>query len=138
MVSLKHVAIRARDLTRSREFYEQGIGLRFVGLRASGVSMDLTDGSLNVTLLPYSGPPRQALAEGSEFIHLGFLTNDLGAIYQRLRAIGVEIARDDINERRDYDPAAPPTRSFKVLDPDGNVLDISGPDNEWRIDPQKT
>lgn len=134
MISVRHLAIRARDLPRTREFYETGLGLRFLGYRSSGVSMDLSDGSVNVTLLPYDGPPREALVEGSEFIHLGFFTTDLAATYQRLRAIGANIVRDDVNERRAYDPAIPPTRSFKALDPDGNVIDIAGASNEWRID----
>src|SRR5262249_16948460 len=135
MIGLRHVAIRTRDLDRSRRFYEAGLGLRFIGYRASGRAIDLSDGAVNVTLLPYDRPPRGALEEGTEFIHLGFLVEDVAASYRRLVEQGAPIVRDDVNERRVPDPAGVPNRSFKVLDPDGNVVDVSGAANEWQIAP---
>lgn len=132
MIGLRHVAIRVRDLDRSRCFYEEGLGLAFLGYRRDGVAVDLGGGGVNVTLLPYAGPERAPLAEGSEFIHLGFLIGDLEATYRRLLALGAPIARDDIKARRPHDAAATPVGSFKALDPDGNVIDISERPDEWR------
>lgn len=134
MLNLRHLALRARDIDRSRQFYEQGLGLRFLGFRPSGGAIDLTDSTVNLTLLPYDGAERVPLAEGTEFIHFGFLVDDVAATYRRLVVLGVLIARDDVKERRAYDPLVPPVGSFKVLDPDGNVLDISDRPDEWRTD----
>jgi catechol 2,3-dioxygenase-like lactoylglutathione lyase family enzyme len=132
MIGVRHLAIRARDLAASRRFYEEGLGLRFVGLRPSGVAIDLSDGAVNLTLLPYDGPDRAALPEGSEFVHLGFLVDDLAATYRRLVGIGAEVVRDDVKERR-LPSGEPPSGSFKALDPDGIVLDISERPDEWRV-----
>jgi catechol 2,3-dioxygenase-like lactoylglutathione lyase family enzyme len=130
---LRHLALRVRDLPRSRRFYEEGLGLTFLGYRPSGESVDLSDGEVNLTLLPYAGPQRHALVEGAEFIHLGLLVDDANASYERLSKLDAVVVRDDVKERLPHDPASRPIGSFKVLDPDGNVLDISDRPNEWRI-----
>jgi len=103
-----------------------------LGYRPAGDSMDLSDGTMNLTLLPYPGPARTTLEEGTEFIHLGLLVDDLAMVYQRLLALGAPIVRDDVKERRVHDTSQVPVGSFKVLDPDGNVLDISDQPQEWR------
>lgn len=132
MVSVRHLAIRTGDLAASRRFYEQGLGMRFLGTRPSSVAIDLSDGTINLTLIPYDGPARTALAEGSEFVHLGFLVEDLAATYRRLVELGAHIVRDDVKERR-LPSGATPHGSFKVLDPDQIVLDISERPDEWRV-----
>lgn len=132
MVTVRHLAIRARDLPASRRFYEEGLGLRFLGVRPSGEAVDLGDGSVNLTLLPYDGPARSSLPEGSEFVHLGFLVEDLAATYRRLVGLGARIVRDDVKERRPPSGVVP-RGSFKVLDPDGVVLDVSERSDEWRV-----
>jgi len=131
-IAVRHLALRVRDIAQSRRFYEEGLGFRFVGFRPSGESMDLSDGQVNLTMIPYEGPARTALEEGTEFIHLGFWVDDLEATYQRLVALEATVAREDVKERREFAGDAPPVGSFKVLDPDGNVLDISGRADEWR------
>jgi len=131
-IAVRHLAMRVRDLGQSRRFYETGIGFRFLGYRPAGDAIDLSDGEINLTLIPYEGPPRHALEEGSEFIHLGFWVDDLTATYQRLVGLQAAVVRDDVKERREFAGDVPPTGSFKVLDPDGNVLDISGRVDEWR------
>lgn len=129
---MRHLALRVRDIAQSRRFYEEGLGFSFLGYRPSGTSMDLSDGQVNLTLLPYEGPAREALEEGFEFIHLGFWVEDLGATYQRLLGLAAKVVREDVKERRDFSGDAPPVGSFKALDPDGNVLDISERPDEWR------
>jgi len=132
MITVRHLAIRTGDLPASRRFYEEGLGLRFIGARPSSLSIDLSDGAVNLTLLPYDGPARSPLEEGQEFVHLGFLVDDLGTAYRRLVDLGARIVRDDVKERRSPSGAAP-VGSFKVLDPDGIVLDISERPDEWRV-----
>jgi len=132
MLGLRHVALRCADLGAARRFYEEGLGFTYLGNRPSGEAMDLSDGATNITLLPYDGSPRAALEEGNEFIHLGFLVPDAAATYRRLVGLGAPIARDDVKRRDPHDPGGVPAGSFKVLDPDGNVLDISDSPAEWR------
>ena len=133
MFGLRHIALRVRDLAQSRRFYEEGLGLTFIGYRPSGEAIDLSDGGVNVTLLPYDGPSRVALEEGNEFIHLGFMVDDVPTTHERLRTLGAVIVRDNVKERRPHDATSAPVGSFKVLDPDGNVLDISDRPGEWCI-----
>lgn len=132
MAKVLHLAIRSGDLPASRRFYEEGLGLRFIGVRPSGVAIDLSDGAVNLTLLPYDGPARSSLPEGNEFVHLGFLVEDLVSTYHRLVGLGGRIVLDDVKERRP--PSGnEPSGSFKMLDPDGIVLDISERPDEWRV-----
>lgn len=130
--TVRHLALRVRDLAQTRRFYEEGLGLRFLGYRPSGDAIDLSDGHINMTVIPYTGPERLPLEESHEFIHLGFLVDDLAAVYQRLVALGAAVVREDVKERREFTGDDIPVGSFKVLDPDGNVLDISGRADEWR------
>jgi catechol 2,3-dioxygenase-like lactoylglutathione lyase family enzyme len=131
-IAVRHLALRVRDVARTRRFYEEGLGFHFIGYRPSGVSLDLSDGQVNLTVLPYDGPERQPLEESTEFIHLGFWVEDLAAVYHRLLALDAKIVREDVKERREFAGDAPPVGSFKALDPDGNVLDISERRDEWR------
>ena len=51
MALLRHLAIRCRDMERSRDLYESAIGWKFVDYRPSGLGIDMTDGVNNITLL---------------------------------------------------------------------------------------
>jgi catechol 2,3-dioxygenase-like lactoylglutathione lyase family enzyme len=131
--TFRHLALRARDPEATRRFYVEGLGLRFVGFRPSGSgSYDLSDGTINLTVIPYTGPDRPVFEEVTEYVHFGFMVDDAAAAYHRLAALGAPMLRLDVKER--LDPAVPaPDGSFKVADPDGNVVDVTGNPNEWRI-----
>ena len=132
-VSFRHLAIRTHNLDAARRFYEEGLGLRFVDYRpGTREAMDLSDGVVNLTLIQYSGEPRVALEEGTEFIHLGFLVDDLATTYQRFISIGANVVREDVKERLLLETNTTPKGSFKVLDVDGNVLDVTERPDEWR------
>jgi catechol 2,3-dioxygenase-like lactoylglutathione lyase family enzyme len=128
-----HIAIRVRDVETSRRFYEQGLGLDFVGYRPSGSgAVDLSDGSVNMTILPYDGPDRPVHEEGTEHIHIGLFVPDATAVYQRLLSLGMSVLRADVKARLEPGDTPPPGGSFKVADPDGNVVDVTGNTAEWR------
>lgn len=134
MTHLRHLALRCRDLSRSRSFYEEAIGWRFVGFRPSGESLDLTDGVNNITLLqhPQPGDRPGVLPEGDEYIHFGVIVDDLEACWRRCRQWGASIAKGDVKDRTEIGQDEIPRRSFKVLDPDGNVIDVTANKAEWR------
>ena len=118
-------------MERSRNFYETVFGWRFVGYRPSGQALDLSDGTLNVTLIDQDPTDRRQYEEGEEFIHFGIVVDDLHAVWQRLHELGVSFSKESVKERKPIDPSRPPPVSFKVLDPDGNVVDITSNRSEW-------
>lgn len=132
MISVRHLAVRTADLAASRRFYEEGLGLRYLGARPPSEALNLTDGSINLTLLPYDGPARPAPLEGMEFVHFGFVVDDLSATYRRLMEQGAQIVSEDINQRQPLS-GAEPQNSFKVLDPNGIVLDVTARPDEWLV-----
>ena len=130
MAVLRHIALRTKDMETSRRFYET-IGFQFVGYRGRG-GLDLSDGTLNMTILQYNGEERPPFEEGTEFIHFGIIVEDLGRIYNTLRDGGFELIMDNVKKGDEIDDDKPPDRSFKVADPDGNVVDITCATDEWR------
>ena len=134
MAFIRHLAFRCADKEKSHRFYQDVIGFEFVGYRGSDKTVDLTDGTLNITLIQQ--PPellegREALEEGTEFMHFGLIVDDLGPIWKRLHEWGAEFAKENVKARNPIDPSVQPPRSFKVLDPDGNSIDITNSREEW-------
>jgi hypothetical protein len=72
------------------------------------------------------------LEEGTEYIHFGVVVDDLADTWRRLHEWGATFSRENVKERNPIDPAVLPPVSFKVLDPDGNVVDITCNRQEWR------
>ena len=133
MTLLRHLAIRCRNMEQSREFYEKVIGWEFVAYRPSGRGIDLTDGVNNITLLQQpESCKRPVLEEGNEYIHFGVIVDDLAACWHRLQKWGAEFSKDNIKLRNEIDADVIPERSFKVLDPDGNIVDVTANKEEWR------
>jgi catechol 2,3-dioxygenase-like lactoylglutathione lyase family enzyme len=126
-----HLAIRSRDIPRATRFYHEVLGFQVIGPRPSGSgSVDLTDGALNFTIVPFVGDPDRPPEEGLEAMHFGIMVDDARALYRRLRAAGAAIVRHDIKVRGEPSDAVP-QGSYKVLDPDGNVIDVTDRRDEW-------
>lgn len=121
------------DMELSRRFYTEVIGLQFHDYRPSRLGLDLTDGVNNITLLQQPADcVRPPLEEGSEYIHFGFIVDNLEECWQRAITWGAEISKGDVKDRTEVDTLEEvPERSFKVLDPDRNVIDISDNREEW-------
>ena len=133
LAMLRHLAIRCRDMERSRDFYTNAIGWKFVDYRPSRQGLDLTDGVNNITLLQHpSDAVRPVLEEGNEYIHFGVIVDDLEDCWRRCLAWGAKISKGDVKDRTEVVEDAAPLRSFKVLDPDGNVIDVTANRDEWR------
>ena len=133
MALLRHLALRCRDMEKSRAFYEQAIGWKFLGNRPSGTACDLTDGTCNITLIQQPADcERTVLEEGNEFIHFGVIVTDLEACRRRLEQLHAVFSTDSIKQPGNSASPPLPETSLKVLDPDGNVVDVTVNREEWR------
>ena len=127
---LVHVGVRATNLTDTLRFWRDGLGLQVV--EETSVHCDLTDGLHNFRVFQHAGPERPPHVSGMlDYLHIGVLVDDLSRVAIRLRDLEFEIIWDGVDGGKPYDPANPPTESFKVADPDGIVVDVSANPNQW-------
>ena len=133
LTRMAHMALRCSDLERSRDFYTNVIGFEFFAWRPQGDSMDITDGCINITLLPYDGS-RPGFEEGDEYIHFGVIVDDLQAIWDRAVDWGAEISKGDVKDRTEVALSEGPGRSFKELHPEGKENDDTADRQEGRCE----
>jgi catechol 2,3-dioxygenase-like lactoylglutathione lyase family enzyme len=127
---LVHVGVRATDLERAVRFWRDALGLR-VAATMEGC-YDLTDGYHNFRVFQHRGPPRPPHVAGLlDYLHVGVRVPDLAEAACRCTELGFRIVWDDVAGGRPYDPATPPSQSFKVEDPDGIVVDVTASDDQW-------
>ncbi len=143
MSLLRHVALRTKDLERSRAFYERILGLQFLRYvydEGFPPGCYLTDGTVNLTLIQYEGEERPTFSHEGEYIHLGLIVENLEDVYHLVREEGMEILVEDVKVEKAFDYSRVPVGSFKTTDPDGNILDITERKDEWdgvRLDDQE-
>ena len=86
MAKIRHIAIRTEDVEATAVFFVEVFGLELVQRRGHG-PIDLSDGDVNITLLP-----ARMVAPGAEvkhgFDHIGFSVEDAEETKQRLTAKG--------------------------------------------------
>lgn len=82
MAKIRHIAIRAEDVEATAKFFVEALGLTLVQRREHG-PIDLSDGDVNITLLP-----SRMVAPGAEikhgFDHIGFSVEDQDETRKRL------------------------------------------------------
>ena len=78
-----------------------------------------------------SGEERPPIAHEGEYIHLGFIVENLEETYHLLRAEGAEIPVEDVKVERKFNYDHVPEGSLKTTDRDGNILDITEHKDEW-------
>jgi catechol 2,3-dioxygenase-like lactoylglutathione lyase family enzyme len=127
--TLVHVGVAATDLDRSLRFWRDVLGLTV--LEDRGGLVVLTDGAHNFTVFRYSGNRPPHVAGNAGYLHIGVQVANLADTLRRCTGLGLEIICDDVDNCGPYDPANPPTRSFKVEDPDGIVVDVTASDDQW-------
>ena len=84
MAKIRHIAIRCEDVEATAVFFQQVFGLSLVQRRDHG-PVDLSDGDVNITLLPTTIRGRTRPAG---FEHIGFSVDDADATRQRLIEAG--------------------------------------------------
>ena len=84
MAKIRHIAIRSEDVEATAAFFQEVFGLQLVQRREHG-PIDLSDGDVNITLLPTTMGGRTRPAG---FEHIGFSVEDGDATKQRLLEAG--------------------------------------------------
>ena len=84
MAKIRHIAIRCEDVEATARFFQQVFDLELVQRRDHG-PIDLSDGDVNITLLPTTmrGQNRPA-----GFEHIGFSVEDADTTRERLMGAG--------------------------------------------------
>lgn len=130
MSTLVHVGVRATNLEKTVQFWRDALGLR-VFSQMDGC-YDLTDGHHNFRVFQHNGPDRPSHVGGMlDYLHIGVRVPDLREAAQRIDALGFQIIWDGVDGGKPYDPSSPPSKSFKVEDPDGIVVDVTASDDQW-------
>jgi len=115
---LRHLALRVSDLSRSRHFYEDLLGMHVVW-QPDDMSLYLSSGCDNLALHQIAAGETLDL-KGQTLDHLGFIAEneaDVDAIFETVKAAQVSIVKP-IKRHRDQ------AYSFYMADPDGNVIQI--------------
>ncbi len=119
MAKLRHIAIAVPDLEKAAAFYENAFGLERV--RQTRTRINLSDGTVNLTLLPHddlAGDPR------TEFVglhHFGVTVDDVAETVEKIEANGgrrVALPEDRVAANSEC----------KCWDPNGVMVDISATD----------
>ncbi len=84
MAKIRHIAIRSEDVEATAKFFVEALGLELVQRRSHG-PIDLSDGDVNITLLPTKMGDREYKPG---FEHIGFSAEDDDAAKASLLAAG--------------------------------------------------
>jgi catechol 2,3-dioxygenase-like lactoylglutathione lyase family enzyme len=114
MGKIRHIAIRCEDADKTAQWLQDALELKFVQRRGSG-AIDLTDGDVNITLLPLGlGTGDHPARAGFE--HIGVTVADDEVARQRLLGAGA-VELNPIGLGDVYYEA-------KFKSPDGLVVDV--------------
>ena len=115
MAKIRHIAYRAEDVEAMADFFVKGLGMSIAQRRKNG-AIDLSDGSINITVLPMTTnradgkPPQQGID------HIGFTVEDEPDYRRRLETLGAnEINAIDLGSAH-YE--------VKYQGPEGIVVDL--------------
>ena len=117
MAKIRHIAIRCEDVEATAALFQQVFDLRLVMRRGHG-PIDLSDGDVNITLLPTTNARGETKPAGFE--HIGFTVDEADATRGRLLEAGA----------KELNPLALGDAYYesKYKLPDGLVLDVG----HWR------
>jgi len=120
-MKILHTCLNVVDLDRSINFYTQDMGLKFVSRREVKQNNaeiaflnDESNGALELT----HWRDKKSLAEGDNFDHIAFETDDVDTCVKELRAKGATIAMEPFSLQGSTSKIA------FVKDPDGNWLEL--------------
>ena len=115
MPSIRHLAIRCADASTMADFYKRVFDLQEVWRDKDSRVVYLTDGVVNLALLP---PVAADSDEDNGINHFGFQIEDLADIQKRLALEEVPPATPRPQDGRRY-------AEFRAADPEGNCFDLA-------------
>jgi catechol 2,3-dioxygenase-like lactoylglutathione lyase family enzyme len=87
MTKIRHIAYRSADVQAMADFFVKGLDLKFVQKRGNG-AIDLSDGEVNITILPMGIPRADGTMPVVGLEHIGFSTEDEDTAAKRLETLG--------------------------------------------------
>ncbi len=115
-----HAMIRVRDIKKSKEFYENLLGLKSsstINLEDSKLHY-LSDGNIEIELTENFDIPENGYENGNAFGHFAFECDDLAAFETKMKQYGYEYLWEP------YYMKEIDTRIAFLKDPDGNEIEL--------------
>ncbi len=131
MAKLRHIAISARDLETTAQFYEKAFNMERV--RQSKVAIMLSDGVVSLAILHLRSNDNAPDERGPDYIglhHMGFLVDDVPTASEAVEEAGGKY-HGQIQNVGDG-----PEFERKYRDPNGVVLDVTSKEHatsSWRV-----
>ena len=114
MGKIRHIAYRCSDIPTYEKFFVEGLEMEVVERRANG-AVDLSDGTINITLLPATLTPLNG-ESALGVAHIGFTVEDEEGTRKKLEALGATEANAIRMSSAHYE--------LKFEGPDGIVVDL--------------
>ncbi|MEK6602667.1 MAG: VOC family protein [Candidatus Binatota bacterium] len=116
MAKIRHIAYRAADVGGMANFFVNSLEMKITQRRKNG-AIDLSDGTINITVLPMlqAGPNGEAPRQGVD--HIGFTVEDEEKAFRVLEDAGArKIATIQLGSAAHYEA--------KFQGPEGIVVDV--------------
>lgn len=116
MAKIRHSAYRAADVEEMAGFFVKALGMT-ITQRRRNQAIDLSDGTINITVLPMhvSGPNGETPRQGID--HIGFTVEDEKSAEQSLEAAGAKkVGTIPLGSAVHYE--------MKFVGPEGIVIDV--------------
>lgn len=116
MGKIRHIAYRAEDAEAMAAFFSNGLGMEVLQRRGNG-AIDLTDGTINITVLPMTTPRPDGKPKRAGIEHIGFTVEDEAAARRRIESAGgLEMNTINLGDNAHYE--------VKFEGPEGIVVDL--------------
>ncbi|HXG51678.1 MAG TPA: VOC family protein [candidate division Zixibacteria bacterium] len=115
MAKIRHIAYRAADVDGMAKFFVEALGMTLCQKRANN-AVDLSDGTVNITVLPLDAGLRDGETRRAGIDHIGFTPEDDGETASMMEAAGARKA-GTVNLGTAY-------YEDKFVGPEGIVVDV--------------
>jgi catechol 2,3-dioxygenase-like lactoylglutathione lyase family enzyme len=116
MSKIRHIAYRAADVETMANFFVDALGMQ-ITQRRKNRAIDLSDGEINITVLPLRGAGPNGEPENQGIDHIGFSVENDDEAGKRLEVAGAKkIATIELGSPAHYEA--------KYKGPEGIVVDI--------------
>ena len=113
MAKIRHIAYRATDVDAMAKFFVDAMGMKMIQKRKNN-AIDLSDGSVNITVLPLTGTGMPDRRPGID--HIGFTAENDAEAFRMMEAAGAKKA-GTVNLGTAY-------YEDKFVGPEGIIIDV--------------